>query len=149
MSKEPISVLLSPWSPPACWKTPPERPKNDASVYGDLPGHMKKEIDYDTPSRCNGGSLKPEYGRPGPNIRQYLSTLISRRAYPSLMSIQNESLEPPIGIWPERRSKDFPACLLIRLFEAADSPGKWGIYIWGSQQGKGSGICYRHHRQRH
>ena len=25
MSKEPISVLLSPWSPPACWKTPPER----------------------------------------------------------------------------------------------------------------------------
>ena len=34
MTVEPFSVLLSPWSPPKQWKTPPAKPKNDASVYG-------------------------------------------------------------------------------------------------------------------
>ena len=34
MTVEPFRVLLSPWSPPKQWKTPPAKPKNDASVYG-------------------------------------------------------------------------------------------------------------------
>ena len=53
----PVSVLLSPWSPPQQWKTPPARPKNDASVYGG----SQEQIDFTKPQRCNGGSLKPEY----------------------------------------------------------------------------------------
>ena len=57
VSAEPLSVLLSPWSPPKQWKTPPARPKNDASVYGGMFG----DINYDEPSRDFGGSLKPEY----------------------------------------------------------------------------------------
>ena len=40
MSARPISVLLSPWSPPWQWKTPPAAKKNDEEVYGGggLPG---------------------------------------------------------------------------------------------------------------
>ena len=57
LCKRPVSVLLSPWSPPAQWKTPPARPKNDASVYGGV----QESIDYTKPQRNHGGSLKPEY----------------------------------------------------------------------------------------
>ena len=62
ISPEPLSILLSPWSPPACWKTPPAKPKNDASVYGgDFFSSMMPPVDYEKPQRCNGGSLKPEH----------------------------------------------------------------------------------------
>lgn len=34
ISAEPISVSMSPWSPPYQWKTAPKIAKNDAAVYG-------------------------------------------------------------------------------------------------------------------
>lgn len=63
MTTEPFSVLLSPWSPPRQWKTPPLKPKNDASVYGasSVAEAFMPKVDYNTPSRCNGGSLKKEH----------------------------------------------------------------------------------------
>lgn len=61
ISKEPLEVLLSPWSPPAAWKTPPKKQQNDLAVYGALFGFEVEPVDYTKPSRCNGGSLKPEY----------------------------------------------------------------------------------------
>ena len=57
MAGHPLSVLLSPWSPPAAWKTPPLDTANDAAVYGGKGTEEKQK----KPSRCNGGSLKPEY----------------------------------------------------------------------------------------
>ena len=53
-----LSVLLSPWSPPAAWKTPPMLGKNDLAVYGLL---GLKVPDLSAPGRCYGGKLKPEY----------------------------------------------------------------------------------------
>ena len=57
LSGNSISVLLSPWSLPSQWKTPPEMQANDAAVYG---GYVN-EIDFFKPNRCFGGRLKPEY----------------------------------------------------------------------------------------
>ena len=42
VAAEPISVLLSPWSPPKQWKTPPARPKNDASAASGRPPSKKR-----------------------------------------------------------------------------------------------------------
>ena len=50
MAGHPIHVLLSPWSPPAQWKTPPEMTRNDASVYGGEEGDV---IDLSKPGRCS------------------------------------------------------------------------------------------------
>lgn len=134
MSKEPISVLLSPWSPPACWKTPPERPKNDASVYGDLPGHMKKEIDYDTPSRCNGGSLKPEYYASWAKyLTKFVNAYLQEGIPVTMMSIQNESIAATDWdscVWTAEEQKIFLRDFLYPAFEAAGLAGKVGIYIW-------------------
>lgn len=83
MTAAPFSVLLSPWSPPKQWKTPPLKPKNDASVYGgnDLFASMTPEVDYDTPSRCNGGSLKKNTMETGRAISQNMSGPTSTRAF--------------------------------------------------------------------
>ena len=43
LSSHPLQVLLSPWSPPYQWKTPPELSENDAAVYGGM--GMKVETD--------------------------------------------------------------------------------------------------------
>lgn len=51
MSRDPISVLLSPWSPPACWKTAPDQKYNDAAVYGAMFGRKPPE---NKPGRCHG-----------------------------------------------------------------------------------------------
>ena len=45
-----LRVLLSPWSPPWQWKTPPEFTQNDAAVYGGA----VYEIDTTKPSRRFG-----------------------------------------------------------------------------------------------
>lgn len=134
MSVEPISVLLSPWSPPACWKTPPARPKNDASVYGGGAGFKMPEIDYDTPSRCNGGSLKPEFY---PSWAKYLVKFVQaylNEGIPvTMMSIQNESIAATNWdscVWTARQQKTFLKDFLYPEFEKAGLIGKVGIYIW-------------------
>lgn len=47
MTAQPFSILLSPWSPPFQWKTPPEAPKNDASVCAKANGTYKKLLIFD------------------------------------------------------------------------------------------------------
>ena len=66
-----VRVLLSPWSPPWQWKTPPEFTQNDAAVYGG--GQL--EIDTTRPGRSFGGRLKPvrKLFRSTPNIPRFSS----------------------------------------------------------------------------
>lgn len=134
ISKEPLSVLLSPWSPPACWKTPPERPKNDTSVYGNLLGLTPPVIDYETPSRCNGGSLKPAYYGPWAKyLVKFVQAYLEEGIPVTMMSIQNESIastEWDSCIWTANEQKDFLHDFLYPEFEKAGLAGKVGIYIW-------------------
>jgi glucosylceramidase len=62
LSPRPVSVLLSPWSPPAQWKTENAAPKNDASVYGGASAFFGGRKEWS--GRTFGGSLKHEYYGP-------------------------------------------------------------------------------------
>lgn len=132
LSTEPFSVLLSPWSPPEAWKTPPAKPKNDASVYGGL--FKMPEVDYTKPSRCNGGSLKPEFY---PSWAKYLVKFVQGyldEGIPvTMMSIQNESIAATNWdscVWTAEEQKVFLRDHLYPAFEEAGLVGKVGIYIW-------------------
>ena len=133
-SGEPISVLLSPWSPPASWKTPPARPKNDASVYGGMMGFRMPEIDYEHPSRCNGGSLKPEfYPSWAKYLVKYVNAYLAEGIPVTMLSIQNESIAATNWdscVWTAEEQKIFLRDFLYPEMEAAGLVGKVGIYIW-------------------
>lgn len=133
MSAEPLSVLLSPWSPPKQWKTPPARPKNDASVYGALPFRMQ-EIDYDNPSRCNGGSLKPEYyGSWAKYLVKMTEAYLAEGVPVTMLSIQNESIAATNWdscVWTAEEQKTFLRDFLYPEWEKAGLVDKVGLYIW-------------------
>lgn len=134
MSAEPISVLLSPWSPPACWKTPPARPKNDASVYGGMMGFKMPEVDYENPSRCNGGSLKPDYyGQWAKYLVKFVCAYLEEGIPVTMMSIQNESIAATNWdscVWTAEEQKNFLQDFLYPEWKKAGLDGKVGIYIW-------------------
>ena len=120
MTVEPFSVLLSPWSPPKQWKTPPAKPKNDASVYGDNPmlAAMMQKVDYETPSRCNGGSLKKEhYGDWARYLAKYVQAYLDEGVPVTMMSLQNETIAATTGTavcGPRRSRRNFYAIMCIR-----------------------------------
>lgn len=133
----PVSVLLSPWSPPACWKTPPEKPKNDPSIYGGLADSMglqEPEIDYGKPSRNNGGRLKPEYyGAWAKYLTKYVGAYLAEGIPVTMMSIQNESIAATPWescVWTAAEQKTFLRDFLYPEWKAAGLAGKVGIYIW-------------------
>lgn len=131
MSDRPISVLLSPWSPPKQWKTPPARPKNDAQTYG---GMFRQNIDYDTPSRCNGGSLKPEYyGSWAKYLVKYVQAYLAEGIPVTMMSLQNESIAATNWdscVWTAEEQKTFLRDHLYPAMKAAGLTEQVGLYIW-------------------
>lgn len=133
MTARPFSVLLSPWSPPKQWKNPPARPKNDASVYGGFPG-FRNNIDYDNPSRCNGGSLKKEhYGDWARYLVKYVQAYLDEGVPVTMLSLQNESIAATNWdscIWTAEEQKEFLRDHLYPAFEKAGLVGKVGLYIW-------------------
>lgn len=133
MTAQPFSVLLSPWSPPKQWKTPPARPKNDASVYGGFPG-FHQEIDYDHPSRCNGGSLKKEhYGDWARYLVKYVQAYLDEGVPVTMLSLQNESIAATNWdscVWTAAQQKEFLRDHLWPAMEKAGLAGKVGLYIW-------------------
>ncbi len=132
VAAEPISVLLSPWSPPKQWKTPPARPKNDASVYGGFMG--MEPVDYDTPSRCNGGSLKPEYYTPWAKyLCKYIQAYLGEGVPVTMLSLQNESIAATNWdscVWTAAEQKTFLKDHLYPAFQKCGLADKVGIYIW-------------------
>lgn len=134
ISSEPLSILVSPWSPPAAWKTPPAKPKNDLSVYGGFFAGMMPKVDYDTPSRCNGGSLKPEfYPSWAKYLVKYIQAYLEEGLPVTMLSIQNESIAATNWdscVWTAKEQKDFLKNHLYPAFEEAGLTDKVGIYIW-------------------
>ena len=133
MTAVPFSVLLSPWSPPKQWKTPPAKPKNDAAVYGGLPG-FANPINYDEPSRCNGGSLKPEYyGAWAKYLAKYVQAYLDEGVPVTMMTLQNESVAATNWdscVWTAAEQKTFLKDYLYPTFLEAGLVGKIGLYIW-------------------
>ena len=125
----PVSVLLSPWSPPAQWKTPPEKPKNDAKVYG---GYMT-EIDYTKPQRNHGGSLKPEYYGPWAKYLVKLVNAYLDEGIPvTMLSVQNESIAATNWdscVWTAEGQKAFIRDYLYPEMEKA------GLLFWSDGWG--------------
>ena len=133
VSAEPFSVLLSPWSPPKQWKTPPAKPKNDASVYGGGP-FGAPEIDYTVPQRNNGGSLKKEYyGDWARYLAKYVQAYLDEGVPVTMMSLQNESVAATNWdscVWTPEEQKTFLRDYLYPTFLEAGLADKIGLYIW-------------------
>lgn len=134
ISAEPLSVLLSPWSPPAAWKTPPKEQKNDLAVYGALFGFEVEPVDYTKPSRCNEGSLKPEYyGAWAKYLVKFVQAYLEEGVPVTMMSIQNESIAATNWdscVWTAGEQKTFLRDYLYPEFQKAGLTEKVGIYIW-------------------
>ncbi|ADU29101.1 glycoside hydrolase family 30 protein [Evansella cellulosilytica] len=133
ISQEPLSIMVSPWSPPAAWKTPPAKPKNDASVYGDSANNIPK-IDYETPQRCNGGSLKREYYPSwAAYLVKYVQAYMAEGLPVTMLSIQNETVAATPWdscVWTAEEQKTFLRDHLYPAMEAASLVDQVKIFIW-------------------
>lgn len=127
----PLSVLLSPWSPPYQWKTPPEKPKNDAAVYG---GAGQENVDYEHPSRNNGGSLKPQYYASWAKyLAKYVKTYLAEGIPVTMMTMQNESIAATNWdscVWTAGEQKTFLKENLYPEFKKEGLLDQVGIFIW-------------------
>ncbi len=125
-----LSVLLSPWSPPAAWKTVPELSQNDAAVYGGL----GQEADLSKPSRCFGGRLKREYyGSWAQYLCKYIQAYLEEGIPVTMLSVQNETAAATNWdscIWSGEEEAVFLKDYLYPEMSAAGLTGKVGIYIW-------------------
>jgi len=130
ISRQPISVLLSPWSPPKQWKTPPVRPNPSA-----MPFRMNMpEFDYDHPNRNRGGSLKPEYYPAWAKyIVKFIQAYLEEGVPVTMLTIQNEprSATPwDSCVWTSAQEKEFLKDHLYPAMKAAGLTEKVGIFIW-------------------
>lgn len=127
------SVLLSPWSPPWQWKTPPKPLKNDAIVYGELPGRPNA-VDHSKPQRNNGGSLKPQhYGDWARYLVRMVQAYLDQGVPVTMLSIQNESIAATNWdscVWTAQEQKTFLRDHLYPAIKAAGLADQVGLYIW-------------------
>lgn len=136
MTAQPFQVLLSPWSPPKQWKTPPAKPKNDASVYGGeaMMAAFLPEADYETPSRCNGGSLKKEHYKDwAVYLAKYVQAYLDEGVPVTMMSLQNETIAATNWdscVWTAQEQKIFLRDCLYPVFQETGLAGRIGLYIW-------------------
>lgn len=131
VSDRPISVMLSPWSPPYQWKTAPEAKKNDASVYGGLPGQAEAS---EAPGRCNGGSLKPEYyGSWAKYVVKYVQAYLEEGIPVTMLSLQNETVAATNWdscVWTPEAAKTYLKDYFYPELKRAGLTERVGIYIW-------------------
>ena len=130
MANGPVKVLLSPWSPPWQWKTPPEFSQNDAAVYGGA----DFQIDAGKPGRCFGGRLKREYyGAWAKYLVKFIQAYLDEGIPVGMLSIQNEaSAATPWDscLWSGEQERDFLKNHLYPEMEKAGLAGKIEIFIW-------------------
>lgn len=126
----PISILLSPWSPPRQWKTPPEVTKNEQAVYGG----MGIEVNRDQPSRCFGGRLQKRYYKDWAKyIVKYIQAYLDEGIPVAMLSIQNEasaSTSWDSCIWSSEEEREFLRFHLYPQMREAGLAETVGIYIW-------------------
>ena len=129
MSEGNLSVLMSPWSPPWQWKTPPLQQGNDSTAYG---GQEAKE--NHAASRNNGGSLKPEYYSSWAKyLVKYLKGYLEEGIPVTMLSIQNEAAAATPWdscVWTGEQERNFLVNHLYPELDAADLTGKIEIFVW-------------------
>ena len=129
ISAEPISVLMSPWSPPYQWKTAPKIAKNDAAVYGAMGMPVPEEI----PQRNHGGGLKPEYyGSWAKYVVKYLQAYLDEGIPVTMLSLQNETVAATTWdscVWTPEESKTYLKDYLYPEMKKAGLTDKIGIFI--------------------
>ncbi|MBQ3425306.1 MAG: glycoside hydrolase [Clostridia bacterium] len=125
-----LKVLLSPWSPPWQWKTPPEFSQTDAAVYGG--GRI--EIDTTKPGRSFGGRLKSEYyGAWARYLVKFIRAYLDEGIPVGMLSIQNESSAATAWdscLWSGEQERTFLREHLWPEMERAGLAGKIEIFIW-------------------
>ncbi len=125
-----LRVLLSPWSPPWQWKTPPEFAQNDAAVYGG--GQF--EIDTTKPGRSFGGRLKPEYYGPWAKyLVKFIQAYLAEGIPVGMLSIQNEASAATAWdscLWSGEQERTFLKEHLYPELERAGLAGKIEVFIW-------------------
>lgn len=130
LSEEPLSVLLSPWSPPYQWKTAPKFGQNDLAVYGFLGRPQPKE----EPQRCNGGSLKPEYyGAWAKYVVKYIKAYLDAGIPVTMLSLQNETVASTMWdscVWTAEESRRYLRDHLYPELKKEGLERQIGIYIW-------------------
>lgn len=131
LAEHPISVLLSPWSPPAQWKTPPEMTQNDAAVYGGEQGDL---IDLTQPGRCFGGRLKPEYYASwAAYLVKFINAYLDEGINVTMLSIQNEAAAATSWdscLWTGEQERTFLKDYLYPALRDAGLTDTVGVFIW-------------------
>lgn len=126
-----LSVLLSPWSPPAAWKTPPMLSKNDMAVYGMIGLQVP---DGSEPTRCFGGRLKPEhYGDWARYLVKYVQAYLDEGNPVTMLSIQNEENAVTVWdscIWTAGEIKEFLKSHLYPQMKQAGLLDKIALFFW-------------------
>lgn len=130
LAGHPISVLLSPWSPPYQWKTPPELTENDMAVYGG----KGKGLDIAKPGRCFGGRLKQEYyGSWAKYLVKFIQAYLEEGIPVTMLSVQNEANAATNWdscLWSGKEEKRFLRDFLYPAMKEAGLAERIGIYIW-------------------
>ncbi|MCH5353167.1 MAG: glycoside hydrolase [Acutalibacter sp.] len=130
MAGHPLSVLLSPWSPPAVWKTPPLDIANDETVYGGKVAETAQR----KPSRCNGGSLKPEYYGPWAKyLVKYVKAYLDEGIPVTMLSVQNEASAATNWdscVWTGEQERIFVRDFLHPAMQEAGLTDKVELFVW-------------------
>ncbi len=130
IAKHPISVLVSPWSPPKQWKTNPIKP----SFPGMANNPFFASFDYDHPNRNRGGSLKPEYyGSWAKYVVKFIQAYLEEGIPVTMVTIQNEpnSATPWDSCqWTSEQEKTYLRDFLYPEMKKAGLTEKVGIFIW-------------------
>ncbi len=125
-----LCVLLSPWSPPYQWKTPPEFSQNDAAVYGGV----EAKIDTDSPGRCFGGRLRKEYyGSWAKYMVKFIQAYLAEGIPVGMLSLQNEASAATSWdscLWSGEEERIFLKDHLYPELEAAGLAGRIAVFIW-------------------
>ncbi len=130
LCEQPLSVLISPWSPPAQWKTPPEMKANDTPIYGSA----EQEVDFTKPGRMFGGRLKPEhYGDWAKYIVKFIQEYLAEGIPVTMLSVQNEPAAAPFWescLWSAQQEKTFLRDYLYPELKAAGLTDRLKIFVW-------------------
>ncbi len=130
MAGDGVKVLLSPWSPPWQWKTPPEFSQNDAAVYGG----QQISIDTEKPGRCFGGRLKKEYYAPWAKyLVKFIKAYLEEGIPVGMLSLQNEASAATAWdscLWSGEEERTFLKEYLYPQLEKAGLAGRIAIFIW-------------------
>ena len=153
-SDQPISVLLSPWSPPAEWKNPstmlasmgsaedlrkmfpPELSDTEIKAANPMVAAMLNALEHPTEggTRCFGGHLKPEhYGDWARYMVKYVQAYLDEGIPVKWLSVQNEALAATPWDscqWTPDEEKTFLRDYLYPELKKAGLSDKIGLYIW-------------------